>query len=98
MLFPHSRLNLAKEFGRKTSQCDLAKKMKDKFKLKKKSCRYSITSITNPAMRISTQILVGKVMIKCHADEVLAPVVSLATQCVEGCSSIGRATFVASSS
>jgi len=35
-------------------------------------------------MKVDTQNLVGKVMKKCHADEVPTLVVSLATKCMEG--------------
>jgi len=66
------------------SERDLAKKMKDKFKLVKKLCRYSIINISNPAVKIAMQILARKVMRKFCVDEVLTPVVSLATQCAKG--------------
>jgi len=82
-LLPHSRLNPAKEFSRKMSKHNLAGKMKDKFKIEKKSRRYSVTSIIDPVMKISTQILVRKVMKKCHADEVLTLVIPLTAQCIE---------------
>jgi len=84
MFLSHSSLNLAKEFGGKTSEHDLAERTKDKFKLVKTLRRYSITSIIDPAMKISIQILTSKVMQKCHSYEVLALVLSLATQCTEG--------------
>jgi len=83
-LLPHSALNPSKVFGGKTSKRDLAEKMNDKFKLVKKSCMYSITSITDPVVKISMKILAGKVLRKCRTDKVPAPVVSLAAQCVEG--------------
>jgi len=44
---PHSGLNLAKVFGGKVGEHDLAKRMKDKFKLVKKSRGYLISSITD---------------------------------------------------
>lgn len=47
-LLPCSGLNLAKEFGGKTSEHDLIVKMKHKFKLKKKLREYSITYIIDP--------------------------------------------------
>lgn len=53
-LLPHSRLNSTKVFGGKTSECDLTEKMKDKFKLVKKPCGYSITSITDPTVKVAT--------------------------------------------
>jgi len=83
-LLPHSGLNLAKEFGGNTGEHDLVEVMKDKFKLVKKSCGYSISSIMDPAMKVVTKILARKVMRKCRVDEVPVPVVSLAAQCVEG--------------
>jgi len=77
-LLPHLGLNPAKAFGRKTRECDLIENMKDKFKLVKKPCKYSINSIIDPAIRVSKQILVVKVMRKSHANKVLAPMVLLA--------------------
>jgi len=82
-LLPHSGLNLAKVFGGKTSECDLAENMKDKFKLVKKLHGHSTTNISDPTVKVTTQILVGKVMRKCHADKVLTRVVSLVAQCME---------------
>ena len=72
------------EFGEKTSERDLIEKMKDKFKLSKKLCSYSISSITDPAVKVATQIFAGNIMRKCRANEVSALVVSLAAQCAEG--------------
>jgi len=45
---------LAMEFGGKASEHDLIESMKDKFKLTKKMCGYSITSITNPPIRVTS--------------------------------------------
>lgn len=59
-------------------------KMKKEFELVKNMHSCSITSINDPAMQISTQILARKVMRKCHVYEVLVPVVSLAGQCMKG--------------
>ena len=58
--------------------------MKTKYKLEKKKCGYAIVSIKDKGMRIATQLLAGKLMQKCHSDEVLAPVVALAKKCMEG--------------
>lgn len=80
----HVGENTAMEFGGKAGEHDLAEAMEDKFKLAKKSRGYSITSITNPVVKVATQILAGKIMRTCHVDEVSAPVVSLAAQCAEG--------------
>lgn len=43
-----------------------------------------ISSINNVVVNVVMQILVGKVMRKCHMDEVPVLVVSLAAQCAEG--------------
>lgn len=83
-LLPHSRLNPDKEFGRKIGERDLAKRMKDKFKIVKNPRRYSIYNITDPVVKVVAQILAGKIMGKCHMDEVLTPIVSLVTWCMEG--------------
>lgn len=71
-LLPHSGLNPAKDFGRMTGECDLAEKMKDKFKFVKKPRGYSISSITDPIVKVATKILACKVMQKCRTDEVSA--------------------------
>lgn len=65
----HTGENPTMAFGGKTGEHDLAKEMKDKFKLAKKSRSYSITSITNLAVKVATHILAGKIMRKCHTDE-----------------------------
>lgn len=44
---------MAKSFSKKTSKSDVAEKMKNKFKLVKKPCRYSITSINDPTVKIA---------------------------------------------
>lgn len=71
--------NPTKEFGGKTRENDLAERMKRYYGLMKKSRGYSIMSITNLTVQLATQILAGKLMMKCHADEVPTLVVSLAT-------------------
>ena len=43
-----------------------------------------ITSIQDKGVHIATQLLVGKVMRKCHSNEVLATVIALVEQCAEG--------------
>lgn len=53
MLLPHLGLNLAKEFGKKKRKCELAENMKENFKLVKKPCGYSITSITDPTVNVA---------------------------------------------
>ena len=52
--------------------------MKAKYKLEKKKRGYAISNIKDKAVRVATQILAGKVMHKCRADEVLTLVVELA--------------------
>lgn len=43
-----------------------------------------INNIKDKVVIVATQLLARKVMRKCLADEVLAPVVALAEQCIEG--------------
>ena len=76
---PHSRKNLAKAFGGKADECNLIERMKDKFKHVRKPCRYSISSITNPAVKVVAEILAGKIMKKCRTDKVPTLIVSLAS-------------------
>ena len=54
------------------------KAMKEKFKLAKKPQGYAISIICDPAVKVATYILVGKVKWKCREDEVPAPVIALA--------------------
>jgi len=74
---PHSRENTTMAFGGKIGESDLTEEIKDKFKLAKKPHGYAITSITDPIVKVATQILAGNIMCKCHVDEVLTPVVAL---------------------
>lgn len=62
----------------------LAKAMKKKYRLEKKQRGYVITSIQDKGVHVATQLLVGKVMRKCHGNEVLAMVITPAEQCTEG--------------
>ena len=83
-LLPHLGLNLAMEIGKKTGEHKVAIRMKDKFKLTKKPFEYLISCITNLMDKVNAQILAGRIMRKCHVDEVPTLVVSLAAQCMEG--------------
>lgn len=74
---PHSGLNPSRAFDGKVGKCDLTERMKDKFKIVKKQCRYSISSIIDPTVKVATLILARKVLSKCHKNEVSAPVVLL---------------------
>jgi len=76
--------NLAMIFGGKGGDQALIKSMKEKFKLVKKSRGYAISSICDPAVNVATQILAGKVMQKCRANEVSEPIIVLAQQCAKG--------------
>ena len=58
--------------------------MKENLKLVKKSCLYAISSICDPAVKVATQILMGKVMSKCHINELSVLFIVLTTQCTEG--------------
>lgn len=68
----------------KSSDLALTEAMKKKYKVKKKRRGYVITSIKDKGVHVATQLLARKVMIKCHDNEVIVPVVALAEQCVEG--------------
>jgi len=50
------------------------------YKLEKKKRGYAISSINDKIVRVVTQILAGKVMCKCHVDEVPMPMVALAEE------------------
>jgi len=71
-------------FCEKAGELVLTEAMKKKFILVKKLRGHVITSISNSAVKLATQIFTGKVMWKCCFDEVLVPVVALAAQCTEG--------------
>jgi len=62
----------------------LAEAMKKKYKLEKNQRGYVISSILDKGVHIATQLLARKVMRKCSSNEVLAMVVVLAEQCLEG--------------
>lgn len=64
-------------FGRKGGEQALTKAIKEKFKLMKKPRGYAIWSICDLAIKVAMQILAGKVMRKCHVDEVPTPIVAL---------------------
>jgi len=68
----------------KSDELAIMEAMKKKFKLEKKKIHYAISSINNVTVKVTTQILVGKVMPKCRVDEVPTPVFTLTAQCVEG--------------
>jgi len=70
--------------GGKSSDLAITEAMKKKYKLVKKKMGYTISNINAKAVKVATQILVGKVMCKCRANEVPALVVALAEQCTEG--------------
>lgn len=55
-----------------------------KYKMENKKRGSAISSIKDKAIRMETQILIGKVMCKYRTDEVPASVVALAEQCMEG--------------
>lgn len=71
-------------FGEKGGKQALTELMNEKFQLVKKLRGYAISSICDPSVNVATQILMGKVMRKCHVDEVSMPVFALAVQCTEG--------------
>ena len=62
----------------KSSDLALTEAMKAKYKLEKKKRGYTIASIKDKGVHVATQLLVGKLMRKCHTDEVPASVIALA--------------------
>jgi len=68
----------------KSNDLAITEAMKKKYKLAKKKRGYAISSINDKAVRVVTQMLVGKVMCKCRAEEVPTSMVALAKQCAEG--------------
>ena len=68
----------------KSSNLGLAEGMKAKYKLEKRKRGYVIASIKEKGVKIATQLLDGKLMRKFCVDEVLASIIALADQCVEG--------------
>lgn len=62
----------------KGSDLVVAKAMKKKYKLEKKKRGYAISNIKEKLVHVVTQILVGRVMRKCRANEVSTSVVALA--------------------
>lgn len=62
----------------------IAEAMKKKYKLEKKKRHYTVSSIKDNIVHVATQILTGKVMHKCRADEVPVLVVALVEQCAKG--------------
>ena len=68
----------------KSNDLAIAEAMKKKYKLEKKKRGYAISDIKDKVVHVATQILAGKVMHKCRADEVPASVVALAKQYAEG--------------
>ena len=65
------------EIAGKRSNLALVEAMKTKYKLEKKKHGYAIVSIKDKGMHVATQLLAGKLMWKCRADEVPAPMVAL---------------------
>ena len=68
----------------KSDDLAIAEAMKKKYKLARTKRGYAISSISDKVVKMTTQILAGKVMRKCRADEEPVPVVALAEQCTEG--------------
>ena len=65
------------QIATRRSDLVLMEAMKTKYKLEKKKRGYVIASIKDRGLCITTQLLAGKVMRKCRADEVLVPMVAL---------------------
>ena len=76
---PYKGKDLATISEGKGSDLAFAEAMKPKYKLEKKKRGYAISIIKDKEVHMATQIMAGKVMRKCHADEVLVLVVTLAS-------------------
>ena len=61
----------------------LVEAMKFKYKLDKDKKGYAIASIKDQGVCVTTQLLAGKLIRKCHVDEVPASIIALVEQCVE---------------
>lgn len=72
------------EIAGKSVDLVLIEAIKKKYKLEKKQRGYVITSIQDKWVRVTTQLLAGKVMRKFHSNEVPTIVIALTEQCVEG--------------
>lgn len=62
----------------KGSDLALGEPMEMKYKVEKKKRGYVVSNIKDKGVRAATQLLVDKVMRKCHADQVPKQVVALA--------------------
>ena len=62
----------------------LVDQMKSDFQLIKRSRAYAISLMRDEVVWFATQILVGKIMRKCHEYELSALVISLAMKCSKG--------------
>lgn len=71
------------EIAGKSRYFALVEAIKKKYKLEKKKRGYVISIIKDKGVYVSTQLLVGKVMRKCHGDEVLVLIIALEEQCAE---------------
>ncbi len=69
---------------RKSSDLAIMEAMKKKYKYEKKKRGYVISNINKKAVRVRSRESAGKVMRKCHTNEVSTSVVALAEQCTEG--------------
>ena len=67
----------------KSSDLAIVEAMKKKHMLTKNKRGYTISRISDKEVKVVTQILIGKVMHKCHGDEVPTLVVALAEQCAK---------------
>lgn len=77
-LLPFEGMNLVDDFVGKSQEKKLEDQMKSDFRLVKKLRGYGISSISDDAVKSVAQILAGKIMRKCHADELSGLVVFLA--------------------
>jgi hypothetical protein len=70
----------------KTKEKAIAEEMKKKYGTSRGTRGIIIKPINNAATQLGEKILACKLLRKCHREEVLAGVVAVTTQCVEGTS------------
>lgn len=78
------KVNNPADIAGTSSEGGLIKTVKAKYHWDKGKWGYVIASINDRAVQVATQLLAGKLMRKCHADEVPALVIALAKRYTEG--------------
>jgi len=76
-------LDLALVFIGKMKDKQSAQKINKEYKVTKLGKGYDVKSIQDERVSFATQLLAAKLLQKCHHNQVPAPVISLASKCVE---------------